>query len=1179
MTSSSSQKNRLLQAMSGVDTDAAIETDTEAMAIVDDAAIADDAAIETDAAIADDATAIADESSITNIRKGLINHLQINRENTAIKYGVRVKCMSQVDGAQVDGTPGDGAQVDGTPGDGAQVDGTPGDGTQGDTQGDGTQGDGTQGDSSKKKPKTLRICPKQFIRVENTEDEDIRAKIDHFRRYLSLPGGIKVTKQHADLSSSKKLKINVRGSIKHRTANAVDTNEPRNEPRNAPTNEPTNEPRNAVDAPGAVGTKRARSASWLSQLTQNTIIDADLKLMLGHTSINDRFKQIPKHFQPRADKYYQNNRMNFFNFMSDTFDEYKNQLRNTLKNKSLSCDKKTEAFNLLVHQKLIREYMNLYTPYRGLLLYHGLGSGKTCSSIAISEGMKQSKKVIIMLPASLEKNYIKELKHCGDMLYKNNQYWEFVVLHRNGLQSQGRGAPKFAHSINILEELSHDKTQLAEIRSVLANILNLTPADIKKNGGAWVVNMSIQESNHNEFSDIEKTNLDEQIEKMIKNKYTFFTYNGGTKVKSTILLLQQELKERRNTTSTELSPMSEIDVANDNPFDNCVLIIDEAHNFISQIVNKLSNKDAVSMKIYELLLRAVNIKIVMLTGTPLVNRPNELAVLYNILRGNIYTWQISLKKHSGKVNPTDTPRILDSLKQSKCTHHDYASFAAGSLTVTRNPHNFETVPHSATNAYMGVQRTVGNGHINDNDFLVNLQGCLPNDISFDLSTVPPPQAHTLFPTDLEEFNSLFFEKKKIKNSLMFQRRITGLTSHYGGAAKELLPRYVPVYEDGTGGDYEVVKIPMSQFQFSEYLKIRDSERSVGGTHKPSTNNLYEDGKSSYRVFSRMACNFIFPPDIPRPQPYKTAQSKTAQSKTDNVGGASAELETKSQDLEQDLEQKVQDNEDFTMDDIDTQITPDLERQIELLARDEAQYLSLASTDSHNLSVLSPKYEILLNNINNSVGLQLVYSQFVVAEGLKIFSLVLNANGYAEFKIKYYNSQWSIDIEPENKHKPKYVIYSGAKKGKDKEGKEILRNIFNGTLENVPLSIMRELHEYITPTSHHASRGGGKLTLRPKVRLSTVPEEDEDPVEEDPNLAEDPNLEEDGGRKSRRRPKFGGRPKIGGRPKFGGRKSRRRPKFGGRPKIGGRPKFGGADCKYNRSINQSVHDFFVWCGRH
>jgi SNF2 family DNA or RNA helicase len=74
----------------------------------------------------------------------------------------------------------------------------------------------------------------------------------------------------------------------------------------------------------------------------------------------------------------------------------------------------------------VRDYINIYTPYRGLLLYHGLGSGKTCSSIAIAEGIKNEKRILIMTPASLRSNYIEELKKCGDYLYKKNQYWEFA---------------------------------------------------------------------------------------------------------------------------------------------------------------------------------------------------------------------------------------------------------------------------------------------------------------------------------------------------------------------------------------------------------------------------------------------------------------------------------------------------------------------------------------------------------------------------------------------------------------------------------------------------------------------------------------------------------------------------------------------------------------------------------
>ena len=39
------------------------------------------------------------------------------------------------------------------------------------------------------------------------------------------------------------------------------------------------------------------------------------------------------------------------------------------------------------HQKFVSDFISENTPYRGLLLYHGLGSGKSGASIMISEGL------------------------------------------------------------------------------------------------------------------------------------------------------------------------------------------------------------------------------------------------------------------------------------------------------------------------------------------------------------------------------------------------------------------------------------------------------------------------------------------------------------------------------------------------------------------------------------------------------------------------------------------------------------------------------------------------------------------------------------------------------------------------------------------------------------------------
>ena len=52
------------------------------------------------------------------------------------------------------------------------------------------------------------------------------------------------------------------------------------------------------------------------------------------------------------------------------------------KNKRV-CDNK--KFKIQDTQSIIRNYLSQSTIYNGLLLFHGTGSGKTCSSILIAE--------------------------------------------------------------------------------------------------------------------------------------------------------------------------------------------------------------------------------------------------------------------------------------------------------------------------------------------------------------------------------------------------------------------------------------------------------------------------------------------------------------------------------------------------------------------------------------------------------------------------------------------------------------------------------------------------------------------------------------------------------------------------------------------------------------------------
>ena len=107
-------------------------------------------------------------------------------------------------------------------------------------------------------------------------------------------------------------------------------------------------------------------------------------LKIGKYSVGERMPQQKPKVKILASNYYMNNRQVFVNFITSLFGPYRKELIQD--KKTFSCDNSGDFSSLLTHQNIVRDYVNLYTPYRGLLLYHGLGSGKTCSSIAIAEG-------------------------------------------------------------------------------------------------------------------------------------------------------------------------------------------------------------------------------------------------------------------------------------------------------------------------------------------------------------------------------------------------------------------------------------------------------------------------------------------------------------------------------------------------------------------------------------------------------------------------------------------------------------------------------------------------------------------------------------------------------------------------------------------------------------------------
>jgi len=705
----------------------------------------------------------------------------------------------------------------------------------------------------------------------------------------------------------------------------------------------------------------------------------------------------PVEYKLSVSPFFMNNREVFVQFINKHFKEYKIKLG---KGEDVTCENlqnDENNFSALNHQKIIRDYLNLYTPYRGLLVFHSLGAGKTASSIVVAEGLKNSKQVYILTPASLEKNYKTELKKAGDPLYRINQCWEWIPV-------------DYDTDRNTIETLS--------------TILNLPIPYIVENHGAWLVNTN-KNYNCNQLgkkepfiqkSQSEMASLNKQIDMMIDAKYKFIHYNGLTKRKF-----------------NELT-----DNLQKNIFNNSAVVIDEAHNFISRIVNKISKEKekptdnfsfhSVALNMYQMLLSAKNCKIVLLSGTPIINYPNEIGILFNILRGYIYTWNIQIK--------TSNPISKEKLEKMLVTNYgitDYIEFDNSKklLTITRNPFGFI---NKISREYKGV--LLNDDYISDDNFERIVRGTLKKE-NIEITAIEKIKFKAL-PDKIEDFERLFVNYDnglKLTNTHLFQRRILGLASYYRSEQEKLLPRY------NVETDLHVLEIPMSNFQFEKYESARVNERKTeeankkkSGKKKPiNDNELFKEPTSTYRIFSRQFCNFVMPNEIGRPLP----------------------------DMKEDIDIEINNDKEDEIegDEIVNEVggreyIARIQRALRNLSEHSSEYLNERALEKY-----SPKFLKMLENIkrHDNVGLNLVYSQFRTMEGIEIFRLVLLQNGFREFRIKSLGQgQWDLDFPRENFSLPMFALYTGTE---DYEQREIIRLIFNGEWDKIPILIADKLREY------------------------------------------------------------------------------------------------------------------------
>lgn len=752
----------------------------------------------------------------------------------------------------------------------------------------------------------------------------------------------------------------------------------------------------------------------------------------------------------------------FIDWVNENF--YK-ELITLHKEKPVTGTPNNEDTDINIYQYFVKKYLSIETPFRGLLVYHGLGTGKTATSVVTAEGLSKKMPIYTFLPASLETEYIKEVKSWGDKLYKlERNNWVFypfdeikgnLKLRRELKELYGieethviqifnktknkLKKPLNEEDSNYSKELSLISKKLNEIKGIFIPIENaggqyrkiytMTGSVIDNDFLDGDIEVIKFENHHIDY-------ISEQINTLVKIKYNFIHYNGFPRVEdfdfknNSGKVLEKPKPTDNDKMVLKFAEDYKYNYENfhiESPFKNNVVVIDEVHNFVREIINE----SAPANIFYNWIVNAEDIKIVFLSGTPIINRPAEIAILFNMLRGSLLVFDFTLVSDKDEIDIQDELREYFYKEESSIEQiHTSKKKGKTIISFTKTKTNFESIMEDGViktikyndhdlksffdEIFEGLDKIFDKKNITPNKSQINelmntgMKITLPNgktskrsikdlklgnQIIFDEDiNIPFNRKQKLFEinendglldlSNNENFLEYFLDdnfniipKKKI----FLRRMIMGLTSYYPIDRKSIknMPQVVKPeysmerYEGYTiVGDTNIVSCPMSPIQWVNYENeyVKEKLRRLNQMRKK---NLYNDKENSdYSIRTRQNCNIIYDDDSFR--------------KSDD------------EQQRQEAYNRMRLNGYFSYDGL--------------------------------LELYSPKFYRIMKNIQKFInkdeeptGKVLYYSDFRKDAGSEAFENILLANGYE----KYENDEKNIDTLVQEKSKKKrYTFLTG-----------------------------------------------------------------------------------------------------------------------------------------------------------
>jgi hypothetical protein len=527
--------------------------------------------------------------------------------------------------------------------------------------------------------------------------------------------------------------------------------------------------------------------------------------------------------------------------------------------------------------------------------------------------------------------------------------------------------------------------------------------------------------------------IEEQINVLIKAKYNFISYNALPDVgsfdfeKNSGKVIDKEKPTARDEMVLKFAEKYKENYESHgirSPFKNNVIIIDEVHGFVREIINGSVGGNI----FYDWIVDGEDIKIVFLSGTPVMNKPAEIAILFNMLRGSLLIFDFSVKsdkdevsllkelrdyfytenssieqlhtsKKKGKIiisftkTKTNFESIMDDdvIKTIKYNNHDLDAFFN---EIYDGLYKFfdkkDVIPEKSELLSKSPYKEIklGKKIVFDEDTQIpfnrkqNLFEIVEDDVKYDLS-------------DNDTFMNYFFDDSfniSPKKKVLLRRMLMGLTSYYPIDRSSIInmpqivpPRVgiVPRYKDYKIIDNtNIVLCPMSPQQWAKYEdEAKKSKQKMLNANR--RRNLYnEDPSSDFNIRTRQACNMVYDDDSFR-----------------TVRGDEKEKEK----MKLQTYKRMRANGNFSFD--------------------------------GELKLYSPKFFKILENINrfvdggNPTGKALYYSDMLEV-GSDVFEQILEQNGYE----KYDHNKKDIDtLVSEGSKKKRYTRITG------KEDEDMKRN--------------------------------------------------------------------------------------------------------------------------------------------